>query len=157
MYLWSVFAINKVAKEARSAMPHAGLHLLVRDVEGHQAVTQLLDGEMPSTCPLYEIVSRRSGQLAARSTGANVPQTLTEPCTAPACQAAEDRLVVLTGREPEVADLVGRGMSNDEIEAELSFSPATARTHVSHAMVRLGARDRAQLGVVAYQTGLVSR
>jgi len=48
-------------------------------------------------------------------------------------------------------------LSNDEIGAELSLSPATARTHVSHAMVKLGARDRAQLVVVAYQTGLVGR
>ncbi|MQA15238.1 MAG: response regulator [Pseudonocardiaceae bacterium] len=70
-------------------------------------------------------------------------------------QAADDRLAVLTHREREVLALVGRGLSNDEIGAELALSPATARTHVSHAMVKLGARDRAQLVVVAYQTGLV--
>jgi DNA-binding NarL/FixJ family response regulator len=52
---------------------------------------------------------------------------------------------------------VGQGLSNDEIGAELFLSPATARTHVSHAMAKLGARDRAQLVVIAYQTGLVSR
>ena len=52
--------------------------------------------------------------------------------------------------------LVGRGLSNDEIGRQLHMSPATARTHVSHAMVKLGARDRAQLVVIAYQTGLVS-
>jgi DNA-binding NarL/FixJ family response regulator len=73
-----------------------------------------------------------------------------------AAQAAEDRLAVLTGREREVLALVGRGLSNDEIGAALFLSPATARTHVSHAMAKLGARDRAQLVVVAYQTGLVS-
>jgi DNA-binding NarL/FixJ family response regulator len=73
-----------------------------------------------------------------------------------ATQAAEDRLAVLTDREREVLALVGRGLSNDEIGAELFLSPATARTHVSHAMVKLGARDRAQLVVIAYQTGLVS-
>ncbi len=73
-----------------------------------------------------------------------------------AAQAAEDRLAVLTEREREVLALVGQGMSNDEIGAELFLSPATARTHVSHAMVKLGARDRAQLVVIAYQTGLVS-
>lgn len=70
--------------------------------------------------------------------------------------AAEDRLAVPTQREREVLALVGRGLSNDEIAAELFLSPATVRTHVSRAMVRLGARDRAQLVVVAYQTGLVS-
>jgi DNA-binding NarL/FixJ family response regulator len=73
-----------------------------------------------------------------------------------AAQAAEDRLSVLTQREREVLALVGRGLSNDEIGAELFLSPATARTHVSHAMVKLGARDRAQLVVIAYRTGLVS-
>jgi DNA-binding NarL/FixJ family response regulator len=71
-------------------------------------------------------------------------------------QAAEDRLAVLTQREREVLALVGEGLSNQEIATRLVLSPATARTHVSRAMVKLGARDRAQLVVVAYQTGLVS-
>jgi DNA-binding NarL/FixJ family response regulator len=70
-------------------------------------------------------------------------------------QASEERLAVLTERERQVLALVGEGKSNDEIGAELFLSPATARTHVSHAMAKLGARDRAQLVVVAYQTGLV--
>jgi DNA-binding NarL/FixJ family response regulator len=70
-------------------------------------------------------------------------------------KAAEHRLAVLTEREREVLALVGQGMNNDEIGAELFLSPATARTHVSHAMTKLGARDRAQLVVIAYQTGLV--
>ncbi|MBM0229118.1 MULTISPECIES: response regulator transcription factor [Micromonospora] len=73
-----------------------------------------------------------------------------------ATQAGENRLAVLTQREREVLALVGQGLSNDEIGAELFLSPATARTHVSHAMGKLGARDRAQLVVIAYQTGLVS-
>src|SRR5215467_6184860 len=72
-----------------------------------------------------------------------------------ATKVAEDRLAVLTEREREVLALVGRGLSNDEVGAELFLSPATARTHVSHAMAKLGARDRAQLVVIAYQTGLV--
>jgi DNA-binding NarL/FixJ family response regulator len=71
-------------------------------------------------------------------------------------QHAEDRLRVLTGREREVVTLVGQGLSNDEIAAALTISPATGRTHVSRAMAKLGARDRAQLVVAAYQTGLVS-
>ena len=65
------------------------------------------------------------------------------------------RLDDLTAREREVVGLVGRGMSNEEIAAELVLSPATARTHVSRAMIKLGARDRAQLVVFAYQSGLV--
>ncbi|MGW4464983.1 response regulator transcription factor [Micromonospora sp. NPDC004704] len=71
-------------------------------------------------------------------------------------EVAEKRLSVLTAREREVLALVGQGMSNDEIGAALFLSPATARTHVSHAMVKLGARDRAQLVVIAYRTGLVT-
>jgi len=73
-----------------------------------------------------------------------------------ASQATEERLAVLTQREREAVALVGQGMSNDEIGAELFLSPATARTHDSHAMVKLGARDRAQLVIIAYQTGLVA-
>ena len=65
------------------------------------------------------------------------------------------RMDVLTDREREVVALVAQGLTNDEIAAELVVSPATARTHVSRAMVKLDARDRAQLVVFAYQSGLV--
>ncbi len=68
--------------------------------------------------------------------------------------AAPD-LNVLTDREREVMVLVAAGRSNDEIAAELFISPATAKTHVSRAMSKLGARDRAQLVVLAYESGLV--
>ncbi|WP_203914851.1 response regulator [Rhizocola hellebori] len=61
----------------------------------------------------------------------------------------------LTDREREVVGLVGEGLSNEEIALRLNVSPATARTHVSRAMIKLGARDRAQLVVFAYQSGLV--
>lgn len=65
-------------------------------------------------------------------------------------------LKVLTEREREVMALAAAGHSNDEIAAELYVSPATAKTHVSRAMAKLGARDRAQLVVIAYETGLVA-
>jgi DNA-binding NarL/FixJ family response regulator len=65
------------------------------------------------------------------------------------------RLAELTEREREVLGLIGEGLSNEEIATRLVVSPATARTHVSRAMVKLGARDRAQLVVIAYQSGLV--
>jgi DNA-binding NarL/FixJ family response regulator len=65
------------------------------------------------------------------------------------------QLDALTDREREIVGLVGEGLSNDEIAARLVVSPATARTHVSRAMVKLAARDRAQLVVFAYQSGLV--
>jgi DNA-binding NarL/FixJ family response regulator len=65
------------------------------------------------------------------------------------------QLDTLTEREREIVGLVGEGLSNDDIAERLVVSPATARTHVSRAMIKLGARDRAQLVVFAYQSGLV--
>lgn len=64
-------------------------------------------------------------------------------------------LGALTEREREVMALVGIGLSNEEIARRLVVSPLTAKTHVSRTMVKLGARDRAQLVVLAYESGLV--
>jgi DNA-binding NarL/FixJ family response regulator len=64
-------------------------------------------------------------------------------------------LDLLTDREREVMAQVAAGRTNDEIAAALYISPTTAKTHVSRAMIKLGARDRAQLVVFAYETGLV--
>ncbi len=72
-----------------------------------------------------------------------------------ASPAQPSRLAELTEREREVVTLAGAGLSNSEIAARLVVSPATAKTHVSRAMVKLGARDRAQLVVFAYEAGLV--
>jgi DNA-binding NarL/FixJ family response regulator len=69
--------------------------------------------------------------------------------------AAPTSLDGLTDREREVLTLVGRGLSNAEIAERLYVSPATAKTHVSHIMTKLLARDRAQLVVTAYESGLV--
>ncbi|MFE6685563.1 response regulator [Streptomyces sp. NPDC057743] len=66
-----------------------------------------------------------------------------------------ERLATLTGREREVLVLVAGGLSNDEIAEQLDVSPLTVKTHVNRAMAKLGARDRAQLVVVAYESGLV--
>jgi DNA-binding NarL/FixJ family response regulator len=74
---------------------------------------------------------------------------------APNRQVNAGALAQLTEREREVAGLAAYGMSNDEIAEHLVISPATAKTHVSRAMVKLGARDRAQLVVFAYESGLV--
>ena len=63
-------------------------------------------------------------------------------------------VAALTVREREVVGLVGRGLSNDEIADQLFLSPLTAKTHVSRAMTKLHARDRAQLVVLAFRTGL---
>jgi DNA-binding NarL/FixJ family response regulator len=72
-----------------------------------------------------------------------------------ASPAAPRQLAHLTDREREVVALAGAGLSNDEIATRLVVSPATAKTHVSRAMVKLGARDRARLVIFAYEAGLV--
>lgn len=69
--------------------------------------------------------------------------------------AGGERLDALTAREREVVALVAAGLSNDEIARELYVSAATAKTHATRAMGKLGARDRAQLVVIAYESGLV--
>jgi DNA-binding NarL/FixJ family response regulator len=81
---------------------------------------------------------------SARSAGA------ARPGPAPSAVAA------LTDREREVVGLVAAGLSNDEIANELVVSPLTAKTHVSRAMIKLAARDRAQLVVIAYACGLAT-
>lgn len=72
--------------------------------------------------------------------------------------AVPDRRILerLSKREQEVLGQVGRGLSNDEIAGALFLSPATARTYVSRLLAKLGARDRSQLVVIAYETGLVT-
>jgi DNA-binding NarL/FixJ family response regulator len=85
------------------------------------------------------VTRRLISEFADRSKGTADPQML-EP---------------LTNREREVVALVGEGLNNDEIGARLFMSPATAKTHVSRAMIKLHARDRAQLVVIAYESGLV--
>ena len=87
------------------------------------------------------VTRRLIGEFATRSRGTAAP--------------AADRLGMLTDREREIVALVGEGLNNDEIAGRLVVSPATAKTHVSRAMVKLHARDRAQLVVLAYESGLV--
>lgn len=90
-----------------------------------------------------------------------VTRTLIEEFASRSRAGAHDpRLVAafaqLTDREREVVQHVAAGLSNDEIAATLTLSPATAKTHVSRAMTKLHARDRAQLVVLAYESGLVA-
>ena len=82
--------------------------------------------------------------------GPGLPST--GPAARPAATAPE--IAALTEREREVVALVAAGLSNDEIAARLVVSPLTAKTHVSRAMTKLAARDRAQLVVIAYASGL---
>jgi len=73
----------------------------------------------------------------------------------PAQPVDTSALLVLTEREREVLALVASGMNNDQIGAALYISPVTAKTHINRTMAKLGARDRAQLVIIAYETGLV--
>jgi DNA-binding NarL/FixJ family response regulator len=89
-----------------------------------------------------------------------VTRTLIEEFAVRAKPALVDRKLAalmgsLTEREREIVTQVAAGLSNDEIAERLFVSPATAKTHVSRAMIKLGARDRAQLVVLAYESGLV--
>lgn len=92
------------------------------------------------------------GSLLSPSVTRRVIDHFAGPATAPA--VPHPQLNQLTDREREIVAWVATGRSNDEIAAELFLSPATVRTHVSRALVKLGARDRAQLVVFAVQSGL---
>jgi DNA-binding NarL/FixJ family response regulator len=98
------------------------------------------------------VVAAGEALLAPRITRRLIAQFT---ATHAAHHTSQERLAGLTQREREILALVGRGLSNHEIADKLVISKATARTHVSRVIGKLGARDRAQLVVVAYQTGLV--
>jgi DNA-binding NarL/FixJ family response regulator len=89
--------------------------------------------------------------LSAAATRALISRFLTGPTVA----AMPKSLEMLTNREREVLTLVAAGWTNDEIAQQLVVSPATTKTHINRTMTKLGVRDRAQLVVIAYQTGLV--
>ncbi|MEU1689301.1 response regulator transcription factor [Micromonospora sp. NPDC005707] len=76
--------------------------------------------------------------------------------TQPLHTGADARLDELTNREREAVALVAQGLSNDEVADRMVISPMTAKTHINRAMAKLHARDRAQLVVLAYESGLVS-
>jgi DNA-binding NarL/FixJ family response regulator len=98
-------------------------------------------------------VARGESLLSRKATQALITQFLEQPAPASAVVAAS--LDQLTDREREVVALVGAGLSNDEIGQRLFVSPLTVKTHISRAMTKLAARDRAQLVMLAYQSGLV--
>ncbi|MBO2446754.1 response regulator transcription factor [Actinomadura barringtoniae] len=122
---------------------------LVKDIEPadlHQAVRVVARGESLLAPAVTRAVIEAFVQTGAAAGAAG-------PRPAP---RSGDALAGLTAREREVVRLVGRGLSNDEIAEALVVSPFTAKTHVSRAMTKTGARDRAQLVVLAYESGLVT-
>jgi DNA-binding NarL/FixJ family response regulator len=99
------------------------------------------------------VVAAGDALLSPSVTRRLISEFATRPAQPPSDPA---RLAALTEREREVLVLVAGGLSNDEIGQRLFMSPATAKTHVGRAMTKLNARDRAQLVMVAYETGLVT-
>jgi DNA-binding NarL/FixJ family response regulator len=112
----------------------------------------LKDTQPAELLQALRVVMRGDALLSPAVTRRLISEFVARPPDAVAVAGME----TLTSREREVAALVAHGLSNDEIAAALVLSPATAKTHVSRAMIKLGARDRAQLVVFAYQTGLVA-
>ncbi len=100
------------------------------------------------------VVAKGDTLLSPRATTALVGRFLARPRDG-APDTVDASLDALTEREREIVALVAHGFSNDEIAAHLFISPLTAKTHVNRSMTKLGARDRAQLVVLAYQSGLV--
>ncbi|HXV92265.1 MAG TPA: response regulator transcription factor [Pseudonocardia sp.] len=105
----------------------------------------------PALRAAVRTVAAGESLLSPRATRALVEAFVAAPPHRP----DQARLAVLTAREREVLALVGRGLSNADIGRLLFLSPATVKTHVNRAMAKLDARDRAQLVVIAYETGLV--
>jgi DNA-binding NarL/FixJ family response regulator len=99
------------------------------------------------------VVARGDALLSPAATRGLITRFLSG--TTEIADRAEERLSGLTDRERDVMIMVAAGRTNDEIAARLRISPFTAKTHVNRAMTKLGAHDRAQLVIMAYETGLV--
>jgi DNA-binding NarL/FixJ family response regulator len=133
----------------------ADLLTAIRVVAGGDAllapsVTRRLIGEFARTAPGPDSTAAAGAGAAGAGPEAAGRITSNTRCTA-------DQLArVLTDREMEVLTMVARGLSNGEIAEELTISPATAKTHVAHLLTKLDSRDRIQLVIIAYQSGLVT-
>jgi DNA-binding NarL/FixJ family response regulator len=114
----------------------------------------LKDTDPPDLLAAVRVVARGDALLAPSVTRRLIAEVTARPGRgSPGDRAA---LNLLTEREREVLALVATGLTNDEIAADLFLSPLTAKTHVSRILTKLGARDRAQLVVIAYETGVVT-
>ncbi|MFB7957218.1 response regulator [Streptomyces sp. NPDC056045] len=98
------------------------------------------------------VAARGDALLAPSITRKLIDRYISQPLDT----GAEAGLEELTGREREAVALVARGLSNDQIADRMVISPLTAKTHINRAMAKLHARDRAQLVVLAYESGLVT-
>jgi DNA-binding NarL/FixJ family response regulator len=112
----------------------------------------LKDTEPGELLQALRVVMRGDALLSPAVTRSLISEFVARPPD----ELAPAGMEMLTKREREVVALVAHGLSNDEIAERMVLSPMTAKTHVSRAMTKLGARDRAQLVVFAYQAGLVA-
>jgi DNA-binding NarL/FixJ family response regulator len=119
------------------------------------SVTRRLIGEFARTQPIAGPTAGPAGGPPGGSTGSAQQAGLQAGGDSPPSPAWDKLQRLLTDRELEVLKMVARGMSNAEIAEELTISPATAKTHVAHLLTKLDARDRIQLVILAYQSGLV--
>jgi DNA-binding NarL/FixJ family response regulator len=100
------------------------------------------------------VVARGDGLLEPRLTRKLIAEFARQPASEPAPSSAVD-LSEITEREREVLTLIGLGLSNNEISERLYISMSTTKTHIGRLLLKLGARDRAQLVIAAYEAGLV--
>jgi DNA-binding NarL/FixJ family response regulator len=112
------------------------------------------DTEPAELLQAVRIIARGDSLLSPSVTRRLIADIISRP--QPAAMKHIDRLGHLTAREREILALVGGGLSNDEIAAQLHLSPLTAKTHVSRILTKLHARDRAQLVITAYESGLIT-
>ncbi|MGO8725842.1 MAG: response regulator [Streptosporangiaceae bacterium] len=114
------------------------------------------DTEPADLIQAVRVVARGDALLSPSVTRRLITDLASRPERPPPSGSLGRALAGLTDREREVLVLVAEGLSNDEIAARLFLSPLTSKTHVSRIMTKLGARDRAQLVVIAYESGLVT-
>ncbi len=114
------------------------------------------DTEPADLIQAVRVVAKGDALLSPSVTRRLITDLASRPELLPPGDAPGRALAVLTDRERQVLGLVAEGLSNDEIAARLFLSPLTSKTHVSRIMTKLDARDRAQLVVIAYETGLVT-
>jgi DNA-binding NarL/FixJ family response regulator len=117
---------------------------LVKDVEPAELLRGIRAVASGDALLSPSVTKALIGAFTAQATETSIPAGATAAVAA------------LTDREREIVTLVAAGLSNDEIAARLVVSPLTVKTHVSRAMIKLAARDRAQLVVLAYRYGLAS-
>jgi DNA-binding NarL/FixJ family response regulator len=126
---------------------------LVDQLGCRQAASWSRTPSRPTCCRRCGWVARGDALLSPSATRKLITDLARRPERLP---PSDQILVGLTDREREVMALVAEGLSNDEIAGRLFLSPLTSKTHVSRIMTKLNARDRAQLVVMAYESGLVT-